>query len=144
MNSVLLFVMWTLVAAIPCQDRGLQIHFSIPRSFHWAAPIMTLHERITEESKKKDRKNSCGMLKEIHQIEKSVRHLNELVDAVQFPLPKEKGAELKQEVEELAGVCDLLKDELEPLERQVREVFHKIVRSRTEVLYMLGTSRSSE
>ncbi|GER37634.1 hypothetical protein STAS_14058 [Striga asiatica] len=27
MNYVLLFVMWALVAAIPCQDRGLQAHF---------------------------------------------------------------------------------------------------------------------
>ena len=30
-NCILLIVLWTLVAAIPCQDRGLNIHFSVPR-----------------------------------------------------------------------------------------------------------------
>ncbi|XWS24957.1 hypothetical protein CRYUN_Cryun27aG0029400 [Craigia yunnanensis] len=49
MGSVLLFVMWALVAAIPCQDRGLQVHFYVPRQFSWAAPILSLHERIIEE-----------------------------------------------------------------------------------------------
>ncbi|KAG0489716.1 hypothetical protein HPP92_006579 [Vanilla planifolia] len=67
------------------------------------------------------------MLKEIHQIEKS------------FPLPKEKGAELKQEVEELAGVCDLLKDELEPLERQVREAAKGLEAKEAEELNQLST-----
>lgn len=134
MNSVLLFVMWALVAAIPCQDRGLGIHFSIPRSYPWAAPILSLHERIVEESKKKDRKNSCGLLKEIHQIEKCVRNLTELMDAIQFPLTGEEEAGIKLGVEELAQVCKSMKGELDPLERQVREVFHRIVRSRTEGL----------
>ncbi|KAG0499994.1 hypothetical protein HPP92_000066 [Vanilla planifolia] len=144
MNNVLLFVMWTLVAAIPCQDRGMQTHFSIPRSFHWAAPILSLHERILEESKKKDRKNSCGMLREIHQIEKLVRQLTELVDVVRFPLPEERAAELVQRVQELAQVRNVLTDELGPLERQVREVFLRIVRSRTEGLDTLGKSHKSE
>ncbi|KAJ1438445.1 Protein BYPASS-related [Sesbania bispinosa] len=57
MNSILLFTMWALVAAIPCQDRGLHLHFSIPRQLPWAAPVASLHERILEESKKRERKN---------------------------------------------------------------------------------------
>ncbi|KAJ6834392.1 uncharacterized protein M6B38_335065 [Iris pallida] len=36
-SSVLLFVSWVLVAAIPCQDRGLQAHLSAPRNYPWAA-----------------------------------------------------------------------------------------------------------
>ncbi|PKA58341.1 hypothetical protein AXF42_Ash013847 [Apostasia shenzhenica] len=144
MNTLLLFVMWTLVAAIPCQDRGLQTHFSISRSFHWAVPILSLHERILDELKKKDRKNSCGMLMEINQTEKSTRHLAELLDAIQLPLPEERETEMKQGLLEVAKVCDVLKDELDPLERQVREVFHRIVRSRTEGLEALGKAHSSE
>ncbi|KAG0476924.1 hypothetical protein HPP92_013287 [Vanilla planifolia] len=144
MNNVLMFVMWTLVASIPCQDRGLQIHFSIPRSFIWALPILSLHERIMDESKKKDRKNSCGMLKEIHQIEKSTRNLADLIDLVQFPLPEEKDSEVKHGIQELAQVCEVLKEELDPLERQVREVFHRILRSRTEGLDPLGKTHNSE
>ncbi|KAL5560164.1 hypothetical protein UlMin_036375 [Ulmus minor] len=137
-NSVLLFVMWALVAAIPCQDRGLQVHFSIPRQFSWAAPLLSLHERVMEESKRRDRKNACGLLKEIHQIEKCSRVMSELTESVQFPLTEEKETEVKQRVEELSHVCEALKDGLDPLERQVREVFHRIVRSRTEGLDSLG------
>ncbi|XP_026658074.2 uncharacterized protein LOC103701214 [Phoenix dactylifera] len=138
MSSALLFVMWALVAAIPCQDRGLGIHFSIPRSYPWAAPIMSLHERIVEESKKKERKSSSGLLKEIHQIEKCFHHLTELMDAIQFPMIEEKEAELRLGVEELAQVCESMDGGLDPLERQVREVFHRIVRSRTEGLDCLS------
>ncbi|KAL4358423.1 hypothetical protein HN51_029815 [Arachis hypogaea] len=138
MNSVLLFVMWCLVAAIPCQDRGLQVHFNIPRNFLWAAPMLSLHDRIMEESKKRDRKNACGLLREIHQIEKCARVMNELADSVQFPLTEEKEADVRHRAQEVAQLCDALKDGLDPLERQVREVFHRIVRSRTEGLDSLG------
>ncbi|MQL85191.1 hypothetical protein Taro_017712 [Colocasia esculenta] len=142
MNTVLLFVMWVLVAAIPCQDRGLQIHFSVPRSFLWAAPVTLMHERITEESKKRERRNSNGLLREIHRIEMCSHHLAELADPSQHPLPDDREAELRQWVEELAQVCNLLNDGLDPLERQVREVFHRIVRDRTDCLDSLGQAAS--
>lgn len=138
MNHVLLFVMWALVAAIPCQDRGLQTNFSVSKQFVWAAPILTLHEKILEESKKRERRNSCGLLKEIHEIEKCSRHLNELADSVQFPLTEEREREVKQRVEEVRNVYEALRSELDPLEFQVREVFHRIVRSRTEGMDTVG------
>ncbi|KAF5189763.1 hypothetical protein FRX31_020649 [Thalictrum thalictroides] len=147
MSSILLFVMWTLVAAIPCQDRGLQMHFSIPRNFSWGASIMSLHDRIMEESKKRDRRNASGLMKEIHQIEKCARHMTELADSVQFPLTEEKEADVKQRVKELAEVCETLKDGLDgldPLERRVREVFHRILRNRTEGLDCLSRPNHPE
>ncbi|RDY14467.1 hypothetical protein CR513_00456, partial [Mucuna pruriens] len=134
MSCILVFVMWVLVAAIPCQDRGLGLHFSVPRQFLWAAPVVALHERIVEESKKRERKNSCGLLREIQQIEKCARLINELADSVQFPLSEEKGEDVRQRVQDVSKVCEALKDGLDPLERQVREVFHRIVRGRTEGL----------
>ncbi|KAJ4953300.1 hypothetical protein NE237_030132 [Protea cynaroides] len=144
MNSVLLFVMWALVAAIPCKDRGLQAHFSIPRQFPWATSILSLHERILEESKRRDRKNASGLMKEIYQIEKCVRHLTEMGDAVQFPLTNEKEEEVRQGVSKLALVLDTVKEGLDPLERQVRDVFHRIVRSRTEGLDCMGKANNPE
>lgn len=134
MNYVLLFVTWALVAAIPCQDRGLQTHFYVSRQFLWGAPILSLHERILEESKKRDRRNACGLLKEIHDIEICARQMNELTDSIKFPLTEEKEREVKQRVREVEVVYEAIKDGLDPLERQVREVFHRIVRSRTEGL----------
>lgn len=138
MNSILLFVMWALVAAIPCQDRGLHVHFTIPRNFPWAVGLLSLHERIMEESKKRERKNSFGLLKEIHQIEKCSRAMNELADSVHFPLTEEKEREVRQIVQDVSHVCDALKGGLDPLERQVRVVFHRIVRNRIEGLDFLG------
>ncbi|KAL3845416.1 hypothetical protein ACJIZ3_002819 [Penstemon smallii] len=134
MNYVLLFVMWALVAAIPCQDRGLQTHFNVTRQFYWAVPILSLHERILEESKKRDRRNACGLLKEIHEIEKCARGMNEVADSIHFPLTEEKEREVKLRVQEVGMVYEAIKCGLDPLELQVREVFHRIVRSRTEGL----------
>lgn len=135
MSYVLYFVMWALVAAIPCQDRGLQTHFYVNKQqFVWAGPLMSLHERILEESKKKDRRNACGLLKEIHEIEKSVRRVNELINSVHFPLSEEKEGEARKIVDEVRAVFGALNEGLNPLECRVREVFHKIVRCRTEGL----------
>ncbi|THU53415.1 hypothetical protein C4D60_Mb10t14170 [Musa balbisiana] len=132
MSAVLLFAMRSLVAAIPCHDRSIQAHFSIPRTFPWAAPIISIHERIVEESKKKERRNSTGLLKEIQQIERCTHQLTELTQANQFPMSEEKQEELRQRVEELAQVCVVLKEGLGPLERQVREVFLRIMCSRID------------
>ncbi|KAI5009445.1 hypothetical protein ZWY2020_011582 [Hordeum vulgare] len=144
MGAVLFVTAWALVAAIPCQDRGLQAHFAVPRSFPWAGPVTTLYERVLEESKKKDRKHSCGLLKEIHLIERWSRQLMEITDAAQFPLDKEKDAEVREAAQELVQVCDTLKDGLDPLERQVREMFHRIVRTRTEILDCLSRPNTAE
>ncbi|XP_062185537.1 protein BYPASS1-LIKE-like [Phragmites australis] len=137
MGAVLFIVAWALVAAIPCQDRGLQAHFSVPRNFPWSGPISTLYDRILEEFKK-ERKNSCGLLKEIDQIERCSRHLMEITDAAEFPLAEEKDAEVREAAQELVQVCGSLKDGLDPLERQIREMFHRIVRTRTEILDCLS------
>ncbi|XP_073290040.1 protein BYPASS1-LIKE-like [Primulina huaijiensis] len=142
MNCVLLFVMWALVASIPCQDRGLQTHFTVVRQYLWAIPIHSLHERILDESKKRDRRNACGLLKEIREIEKCARNMNELTDSVTFPLGEEKENEVRQRVQDLGVVYEAMKEGLDPLERQVREVFHRIVRGRVEGLNSIGRANS--
>ncbi|GMI83197.1 BYPASS1-LIKE [Hibiscus trionum] len=144
MGSVLLFVMWALVAAVPCQDRGLQVQFYLPRQFSWAATILSLHDRIMEESKRKDRKHSCGLLMEIHRIEKCTQPLCDLTATEQFPIGDDKEKELRQRVEELGQAYDAVKEGLEPLEKKVREVFHRIVHSRTQGLDSLGRGYNAE
>lgn len=140
MYSVLLFVMWSLVAAIPCQDRGLNVHFSIPRQFSWSTPLISLHERILEESKKRERRNSNGLLREIYQVEKCTQHLTDLVDSVQFPLTEEQKLEVEQLTEELNLIYESFRNGLDPLECHVREVFRKIMTCRTEGLEYLTMS----
>ncbi|XP_061373166.1 protein BYPASS1-LIKE-like [Gastrolobium bilobum] len=144
MNCILLFVLWTLVAAIPCQDRGLNIHFSVPRQYSWSTPVTLLHERIMEESKKRERRNSNGLLKEIYQVEISTRHLTDMVDSAQFPLTEEHKMEVEQDLKELRHVSEAFRNGLDTLERQVREVFRKIMTCRTEGLEYLGSSSYTE
>lgn len=138
MSFILMFVLWILVAAIPCQDRGVQINFSIPRQFAWSTPLFLLHSRIMDESKKRDRRNSSGLLKEIYQIEKCVHNLTDLVDAAQFPLSEELKEEVRENIHESSLVCDVCKNELDPLERKLRETFRKTMNCRSEGLELLG------
>lgn len=144
MSTVLMFVLWVLVAAFPCQDRGMNTHFSIPRQFSWATPLQSLHERIIEVSKKRERRHSNGLLKEIYQVESCARHMTDLVDMVQFPLTEEQEMEAEHWGQELALICEAFKNGLDPLERQVSHMFRKIMNCRTEGLDFLSKSNSLE
>ncbi|XP_062025633.1 protein ROH1D-like [Rosa rugosa] len=144
MSSVLMFVLSALVAAIPCQDRGLNTQFSIPPQYSWGIPLISLHERIMEESKKRERQSSNGLLKEIYQVEKCTRHMTDFVDLVQFPLTEEQKMELEQVLEELASICEKFKNGLGPLERQIRDVFRRILNCRTEGLELLSKGSNLE
>lgn len=140
MNLILLFVLWVLVAAVPCQDRSLQIHFSIPRHFSWSNALWLLHGRIMEEAKKPERRNSNGLLKEIYKLEKYVHHLTDLIDSAQLPLTKDLMEEIKMSGEDLSAVCEVLKTGLTPLERHLKEVFRKIMSCRADGLELLGSA----
>ncbi|CAD6254637.1 unnamed protein product [Miscanthus lutarioriparius] len=141
MGCLLHLVAWALVAAVPCPDRAaaLQAHHHLPpppprAAFPWAPPLLALQERLAEEGKRKDRRNSCGLVREIHALEKCAQRLAEAIDAAPVPLTGEREAEVREAAAELAAACTAMKDGLDPLERQVREVFHRIVRSRMEGL----------
>ncbi|PIN08542.1 hypothetical protein CDL12_18880 [Handroanthus impetiginosus] len=135
MNTIIVFVMWALVAAIPCQERnGLATHFQVPRNLGWAQPIIGLQEKIGEDWKKKEKKGTAGLLEETQKMEKVAHSLVEFADSFVFPLEEEKAADLAAQVVELAETCRRMEEGLGPLQQQVREVFHRIVRSRAEVL----------
>ena len=142
MGCLLHLAAWALVAAVPCPDRAAALqahHHHLPSpppraAYPWAPPLLALQERLAEEGKRKDRRNSCGLLREIHALEKCAQRLAEAIDAAPVPLTGEREAEVREAAAELAAACAAMKDGLDPLERQVREVFHRIVRSRMEGL----------
>lgn len=137
MSSVLVFVMWALVAAIPCHERsGLGAHFQLPRQFGWAQGIIGLQEKIGEEWKKKEKKGSAGLLEEISRMEKLGQSLVEVTESYHFPMEEEKEEEVAGQVAELGEICRRMEG-LVGLQQQVREVFHSIVRSRAEVLFVV-------
>lgn len=140
MGCILHFVAWALVAAVPCPDRSsalLAHHLPVAparTAFPWAPPLLTLQERLTEEGKRKDRRSSCGLLKEIHVLEKSTQKLADAIDAAPIPLFGDREVDVREAAAELSAVCAAMREGLEPREKQVRELFHRIVRSRVEGL----------
>ncbi|KAK9079622.1 hypothetical protein SSX86_001295 [Deinandra increscens subsp. villosa] len=135
MSSTLVFVMWTLVTAVPCSERvGPVTSIQLPRHLVWTHPMIGLQEKIGEEWKKKEKKATAGLLAEIQAIEKVAQSLVEFAEGFEFPVSVEKGDEVAAQVAELAGICRILEAGLGPLQLQVREVFRRMVRSRAEVL----------
>ncbi|KAM0036296.1 hypothetical protein Hdeb2414_s0014g00424731 [Helianthus debilis subsp. tardiflorus] len=142
MGFVLMFVLWNVVAAIPCQDRGV-FNFSVPRQYTWSAPLFLIQTRVLEESKKRERKNSPGLLSEIYQMEKSINLVSDLIDSAhQFPLTEEEQKEVREGIQELSLVSNSCKNGLDILDRQLRDVFRKIMSCRTEGLATLSSAQS--
>ncbi|KEH21127.1 hypothetical protein MtrunA17_Chr8g0387451 [Medicago truncatula] len=138
MSTILVFVMWTLAAAIPCQERnGLGSHLPFPRQLAWAQPMIGLQDKIAEEWKKKEKKGTVGLLEEMQKMEKVGQWLIDFAESFQFPGETERLDEVKVHVEELADICRKMDEGLEPLQLQIREVFHRLVRTRTEFLHVL-------
>ncbi|XVE57950.1 hypothetical protein DITRI_Ditri04bG0130600 [Diplodiscus trichospermus] len=138
MSVIMVFVMWALAAAIPCQERtGLATHFPVPKQLNWAHSMIGLQEKIGDEWKKKEKKGMAGLLEETQKMEKLGQSLIEFTDSFQFPGETEKVKEAAAQVAELAETCRRMEEGLVPLQMQIREVFHRIVRSRTEFLDVL-------
>ncbi|KAM7256706.1 hypothetical protein ACFE04_012447 [Oxalis oulophora] len=135
MSSVLVLVSWVLVVAIPCQERtGLATHFPVPKQFHWAASLIGLQEKIGEEWKKKEKKGTAGLMEEMQMLEKLGQTLIDFIDSFQFPVEDGRIEEVEAQVAEMAEICRRMEEGLVPLQMQVREVFHRIVRGRAEIL----------
>ncbi|KAL6629320.1 hypothetical protein ACP70R_029085 [Stipagrostis hirtigluma subsp. patula] len=153
MSSVLVFTMWALVAAVPCQDRASAATnppVAPPKQAQWAAPMASLQERIAEEWRRKDKKGSssgpsttAGLLAEMQALERAARHLNSLLEEIAEEdddqdsvtiVGEERAREVTERAEQLAAACRALEEGLAPLERQVRAVFHRVVASRAEVV----------
>lgn len=135
MGVVLVFVMWALVAAIPCQDRsGLTTHIPVPKNMGWAQSICGLQEKIAEEWKRKEKRGCSGILDEVAKVEKLAHSLVEFADNFQYPMEEEKEVEAAAKVAKLSEVCLRMEDGLGPLQRQIREVFNRLVKNRADVL----------
>ncbi|GKC89681.1 BYPASS-related protein [Tanacetum coccineum] len=138
-SSVLVFMMWAMVSAIPCQERtGLGAHLQLSKQFTWGQPMIGLQEKIGEDWKKKEKKGTSGMLDETQRLEKLGLSLVEFADGFSFPVEAEKAEEVAAMVAEMAEICGRMDEGLGALQMQVRELFNRIVRSRAETLDVLN------
>lgn len=149
MSAVLVVAMWALGASVPCQERGGQPVVP-PKNLPWAMAMVGLQERISDEWRRRDRKAAAaGLLAEVQEVESCGRGLMEVVEEAAAGggggalLEKERAQEVAERAAELAEACRRLEEGLGPLERQVREVFHRVVGNRAEVLRCLEQSARS-
>ncbi|KAG0531238.1 hypothetical protein BDA96_04G006600 [Sorghum bicolor] len=164
MSSVLVFAMWALVGAVPCQDRASAASnppVAPPKQAQWAAPMSALQDRIAEEWRRKEKKGSCsgsaptaGLLAEMQTLERAARELNSVLEEIteevegeedeerrrQGIVSEDRARDVTERAEELAAACRALEDGLAPLERQVRAVFHRVVACRAEVVRCMDLS----
>lgn len=138
MSSILVFVMWVMVASIPCQERtGLGVHLQLSKQFTWPQPIIALQDKIGEDWKKKEKKGRSGLLEETQRLEKLAKTLVEFAEGFKFPVEVEKAEEVAAQVAEMGDICRSMEEGLVALQMQVTELFHRIVRSRAETLDVL-------
>ncbi|PKU72015.1 Protein BPS1, chloroplastic [Dendrobium catenatum] len=140
-STLLHFSMWMMVASFPCGSGEVQPPPPIPtatRHMPWALALSRLHEKIGEDMRRERKVGgllvSAGMLEETLALERISRELLKLAS---------NGEELEAAAAELAISSGKLDEGLGPFERKVREVFHRLVRCREEVIRCLGDSTSS-
>ncbi|KAH7692361.1 Protein BYPASS-related protein [Dioscorea alata] len=124
MNSIMAFCMWTLMAAFGVVGGPLRLEIE---------SLVGLQDRIWEEVKKKKKGRSGGVLVELEEVERCGKALMEEMEV-------EVEEELGKKAMEFGEACEKLGGGLGEFERVLREVFHRIVRSRVEVQHFLDQS----
>ncbi|KAG7541756.1 Protein BYPASS-related [Arabidopsis thaliana x Arabidopsis arenosa] len=140
MSSVMVLVMWVLVAAVPCQTSSILVApLPLPKHQSWASAAVNIQERIGEEMKRKEKRcgGGGGLMEEMQRMEKIGLSLMEFAERFRYPADEEEEAEVAEKVDEMEEICRGLEVGLEDLQRQVRQVFHRLVRSRIEIVSVL-------
>ncbi|PKA50219.1 hypothetical protein AXF42_Ash017813 [Apostasia shenzhenica] len=142
-STMLAFVMWVLVLAFPC---GGGVAGSSPppatavRQIPWTVALAALQDRVVEERRRERGGGGttfaavAGILTETLAVERVGREVMEAVS---------NGGETIGKAAELAAVSRSLEDGLLPFEMKVRDLFHRVVRSREEVLRRLDIGSRS-
>ncbi|KAL9685704.1 hypothetical protein QQ045_023155 [Rhodiola kirilowii] len=76
-------------------------------------------------------------MEEMQKVEKLGASLIEFANNFQFSMEGDKEESVVGQANELGDICKRLDEGLLPLQKQIREVFHRMVRSRTEILELL-------
>ncbi|CAN7071399.1 unnamed protein product [Brassica oleracea var. botrytis] len=140
MSNVMALVMWVLVAAVPCQTSNVLVApLQLPKHQSWASAAVNIQERVGEEMKRKEKRfgGGGGLMEEMQRMEKIGLSLLEFTERFRFPAEETEEGEVAEKVEEMDEICRGMEVGLEDLQRQVREVFHGLVRSRLEIVSLL-------
>ncbi|CAH2078169.1 unnamed protein product [Thlaspi arvense] len=141
LSSAMVLVMWVLVAAVPCQTSSVLVApLSLPKHQSWASAAVNIQERIGEEVKRKEKRCgggfTGGLMEEMQRMEGIGLSLMVFTEKFRFPAEEEE-EKVAENVDEMEEICRRMEVGLEDLQRQVREVFHRLVRSRIEIVSVL-------
>ena len=140
MSSVMVLVMWVLVAAVPCQTSNVLVApLQLPKHQSWASAAVNIQERVGEEMKRKEKRfgGGGGLMEAMQRMVKIGLSLLQFTERFRFPAEESEEGEVAEKVEEMDEICRGMEVGLEDLQRQVREVFHGLVRSRLEIVSLL-------
>lgn len=70
-------------------------------------------------------------------MEKIGLSLVDFAERFRYPADEEEEVEIAEKVDEMEEICRGMEVGLEDLQRQVRQVFHRLVRSRIEIVSVL-------
>ncbi|KAF2584971.1 hypothetical protein F2Q70_00034952 [Brassica cretica] len=146
MSSVMVLVMWVLVAAVPCQTSNVLVApLQLPKHQSWASAAVNIQERIGEEMKRKEKRfgGGGGLMEEMQRMEKIGLSLLEFTERFRFPAEEVEAEEVAEKVDEMDEICRGMEVGLEDLQRQVREVFHGLVRSRLEIVSLVDQASAA-
>ncbi|KAJ0247216.1 hypothetical protein HA466_0166510 [Hirschfeldia incana] len=137
MSSVMVLVMWVLVAAVPCQTSSVPVApLQLPKHQSWASAAANVQERVGEEVKGKEKRGG-GLMEEMQRMESVGLFLMEFTERFRFPADEEDEEEVEEKVDEMDEICRRMEVGLEDLQRQVRAVFQRLVRIRLEIVSVL-------
>nr|VDD04508.1 unnamed protein product [Brassica rapa] len=137
MSSVMVLVMWVLVAAVPCQTSSVPVApLQLPKHQSWASNAVNVQERVGEEVKGKEKRGG-GLMEEMQRMESVGLSLMEFTERFRFPGEEEEEEEVEEKVDEMDEICRRMEVGLEDLQRQVRAVFQRLVRIRLEIVSVL-------
>ncbi|KAF8049006.1 hypothetical protein N665_2330s0005 [Sinapis alba] len=142
MSSVMALVMWVLLAAVPCQTSNVLVApLQLPKHQSWASAAVNIQERVGEEMKRKEKRfgggGGGGLMEEMQRMEKIGLSLLQFTERFRFQAEETEEEEVADQVGEMDEICRGMEVGLEDLQRQVREVFHRLVRSRLEIVSLL-------
>ncbi|KAL0688173.1 hypothetical protein Bca4012_087850 [Brassica carinata] len=146
MSSVMVLVMWVIVAAVPCQTSNVLVApLQLPKHQSWASAAVNIQERIGEEMKRKEKRfgGGGGLMEEMQRMEKIGLSLLEFTERFRFPAEEVEAEEVAEKVDEMDEICRGMEVGLEDLQRQVREVFHGLVRSRLEIASLVDQASAA-
>ncbi|CAF2238730.1 protein ROH1-like [Brassica napus] len=137
MSSVMVLVMWVLVAAVPCQTSSVPVApLQLPKHQSWGSNAVNVQERVGEEVKGKEKRGG-GLMEEMQRMESVGLSLMEFTERFRFPGEEEEEEEVEEKVDEMDEICRRMEVGLEDLQRQVRAVFQRLVRIRLEIVSVL-------